>query len=149
MSSFTSLPRFTLLATLAATSLGAADSAVKAGVGSNAIVLQEFIYEKAPYPSCHASTIVETDKRELAAKVSSEVAVEKGEQAWSTHALSDERAGRTGSADHQDPHRPTSLIAILVKTLRADNQFCFRRGGKHEAPATSQVTGASCERITG
>jgi len=34
---------------------------------SSAIITNEFIYEKAPYPSCHASTIVETDKRELVA----------------------------------------------------------------------------------
>ena len=33
----------------------------------NAIVANEFIYEQAPYPSCHASTIVETDKGELIA----------------------------------------------------------------------------------
>ena len=32
-----------------------------------AILLEEFIYEQAPYPSCHASTIVETAKQELVA----------------------------------------------------------------------------------
>lgn len=31
------------------------------------IVSHEFIYERAPYPSCHASTIVETEKHELIA----------------------------------------------------------------------------------
>jgi predicted neuraminidase len=33
----------------------------------NPIVTNEFIYEQAPFPSCHASTIVETDKGELIA----------------------------------------------------------------------------------
>jgi hypothetical protein len=28
-----------------------------------ALITHEFIYEQAPYPSCHASTIVEKDKR--------------------------------------------------------------------------------------
>lgn len=37
------------------------------GTASAAVVSQQFIYEKAPYPSCHASTIVETDKREMVA----------------------------------------------------------------------------------
>ena len=37
------------------------------GAASPALLTHEFIYEKAPYPSCHASTIVETDKRELVA----------------------------------------------------------------------------------
>jgi predicted neuraminidase len=32
-----------------------------------AVLSSEFIYESAPYPSCHASTIVETDRRELVA----------------------------------------------------------------------------------
>jgi predicted neuraminidase len=32
-----------------------------------AVVVDEFIYEKAPYPSCHASTIVETDAHEYVA----------------------------------------------------------------------------------
>jgi predicted neuraminidase len=41
--------------------------AAKGGTARTSIVLQEFIYEQAPYPSCHASTIVETDKRELVA----------------------------------------------------------------------------------
>jgi predicted neuraminidase len=36
-------------------------------LASPAIVTSEFIYERAPYPSCHASTIVETDKQELVA----------------------------------------------------------------------------------
>ena len=63
--SFTTLARFTFLAAVATSSALAADSPAKARAGSDAVVLQEFIYEKAPYPSCHASTIVETDKREL------------------------------------------------------------------------------------
>lgn len=37
------------------------------GASSPAIVTNEFIYEKAPYPSCHASTIVETGRREMVA----------------------------------------------------------------------------------
>lgn len=32
-----------------------------------ALISSKFIYERAPYPSCHASTIVEADKRELVA----------------------------------------------------------------------------------
>ena len=32
-----------------------------------AIVLQEFIYERGPYPSVHASTIVETSSGDLVA----------------------------------------------------------------------------------
>ena len=35
--------------------------------GQQAIVRQEFIYEKAPFPSCHASTLVETKQGILAA----------------------------------------------------------------------------------
>lgn len=34
---------------------------------SPALLSHEFVYEKAPYPSCHASTIVETEKGELVA----------------------------------------------------------------------------------
>ena len=34
---------------------------------SPALVTHEFIYEKAPYPSCHASTIVETARGGLVA----------------------------------------------------------------------------------
>lgn len=33
----------------------------------NAIVSSQFIYEQAPYPECHASTIVETDRRGVVA----------------------------------------------------------------------------------
>jgi predicted neuraminidase len=33
----------------------------------NAIATNEFIYERAPYPECHASTIVETDQHDLVA----------------------------------------------------------------------------------
>jgi predicted neuraminidase len=51
----------------ASTSAFAAQSTAKAGSDSNSIVLQEFIYEKAPYPSCHASTIVETAQGGLVA----------------------------------------------------------------------------------
>jgi predicted neuraminidase len=42
-------------------------AAMTAAQRSPAILVDEFIYERAPYPSCHASTIVETAKRELVA----------------------------------------------------------------------------------
>ena len=45
---------------------GAAMGAALFGA-SPAIVVNEFIYERAPYPSCHASTIVETDRHEMVA----------------------------------------------------------------------------------
>ncbi|MDO8542282.1 MAG: sialidase family protein [Opitutaceae bacterium] len=38
-----------------------------AAAAEPAIVLTEFIYEQAPYPSCHASTMVETPNRQLVA----------------------------------------------------------------------------------
>lgn len=63
ITSLTPLMRFTVLALLGITSLVAAQT----GPGSNPIMRQEFIYDRAPYPSCHASTIVETNKRELVA----------------------------------------------------------------------------------
>jgi hypothetical protein len=46
-----------------------------------------------------------------------------------SQALCDERAGSTSTADHEDPHRSTSMRVILVKSLRADNHSCFRGGG--------------------
>jgi predicted neuraminidase len=57
----TCISRFciSVLATVASAVSAAAASTVKSEPGS-AIVLQEFIYEQAPYPSCHASTIVQT-----------------------------------------------------------------------------------------
>ncbi len=48
-----------LLGVLAARSLLGADSP--------AVLTSEFIYEQAPYPSCHASTIVETTQHEMVA----------------------------------------------------------------------------------
>lgn len=53
-----SLHALRFLLFLAATPLAAAPAAV---------VTSEFIYEKAPYPSCHASTIVENDRGEMVA----------------------------------------------------------------------------------
>jgi len=53
------LPLVLLVGALGARSLFAA--------ASPALLTHQFIYEKASYPSCHASTIVETDKRELVA----------------------------------------------------------------------------------
>lgn len=53
--------------TAASTSACAAQSTAKTASNSDPIVLQEFIYEKAPYPSCHASTIVETAQGGLVA----------------------------------------------------------------------------------
>jgi predicted neuraminidase len=45
----------------------AAASTLQAAPQPPAVVIAEFIYEKAPYPSCHASTIVETAPGQLAA----------------------------------------------------------------------------------
>jgi predicted neuraminidase len=56
-----------LLAAAVTTPFLAAQSTAQAGSNSSSIVLQEFIYEKAPYPSCHASTIVETTQGGLVA----------------------------------------------------------------------------------
>jgi predicted neuraminidase len=42
-------------------------AAARSGAGDPAIVVNEFIYEHAPYPSAHASTIVETTSHELVA----------------------------------------------------------------------------------
>lgn len=58
-----SLARHAVLATLIAAPVLAADSPAKPA----SILVNEFIYEKASYPSCHASTIVETDKKEMVA----------------------------------------------------------------------------------
>lgn len=44
-----------------------ASSSLALAAGSPALLTQEFIYEKAPYPSCHASTIVETAQGGLVA----------------------------------------------------------------------------------
>lgn len=38
-----------------------------AALRANPIVRAEFIYETAPYPQCHASTIVETERKEMVA----------------------------------------------------------------------------------
>ena len=38
-----------------------------AATPSAAVLTSEFIYERAPYPSCHASTIVETKDGQLVA----------------------------------------------------------------------------------
>src|SRR5436309_238675 len=54
----TTLPRYGVLFLLAAIPARAADPGV---------VLTEFIFEKAPFPSCHASTIVETKANLVAA----------------------------------------------------------------------------------
>ncbi len=58
-----SLARHAVLAGVLTTSVLAANTIAKPA----AILVKEFIYEKAPYPSCHASTIVETDKKEMVA----------------------------------------------------------------------------------
>jgi predicted neuraminidase len=50
-----------------AAALTAAAAAADSTLGSATVALKEFIYEKAPYPSCHASTIVETDRKEMVA----------------------------------------------------------------------------------
>ncbi len=55
------LTRRLALRVLAAAPLAfATASATRAAGASPAVLVHEFIYEKAPYPSCHASTIVET-----------------------------------------------------------------------------------------
>ena len=55
--------RISVLAAVLTTVTTAADSSL----GSATVAVKEFIYEKASYPSCHASTIVETDKKEMVA----------------------------------------------------------------------------------
>ena len=49
--------------------LAAATAATAAAIAADhaAVIRSEFIYEKAPYPSCHASTIVETTPGKLVA----------------------------------------------------------------------------------
>jgi predicted neuraminidase len=42
-------------------------SAAGLSAASSPVLTTQFIYERAPYPSCHASTIVETTQRELVA----------------------------------------------------------------------------------
>jgi predicted neuraminidase len=59
----TSFIRYSALAAVLTTITIAADSTP----GSASVVVKEFIYEKAPYPSCHASTIVQTDKGDMVA----------------------------------------------------------------------------------
>jgi predicted neuraminidase len=46
-------------------SLAMLAGASSVSAASLAVARSEFIYEKAPFPSCHASTIVETDQHEL------------------------------------------------------------------------------------
>jgi predicted neuraminidase len=52
---------------LAGGSLGLAASTITQAAPAPALLLHEFIYEKAPYPSCHASTIVEPTPGRLVA----------------------------------------------------------------------------------
>ena len=46
---------------------GAGKAKEKTGKTAGAVLTSEFIYEQAPFPSCHASTIVETDGGRLVA----------------------------------------------------------------------------------
>ena len=47
--------------------LCAVATSARAATSPAAVITHEFIYETAPYPSCHASTIVETNKGEMVA----------------------------------------------------------------------------------
>src|SRR5690349_3182980 len=49
-----------VLAIMPHLSASAQEEAEKKRLGGAAIVTSEFIYEKAPFPQCHASTIAET-----------------------------------------------------------------------------------------
>ena len=61
-------PRHLLLAAIGATTVVGAALLAATGTGSHpAVKMSEFLNEHAPYPQCHASTIVETSPGRLVA----------------------------------------------------------------------------------